>query len=237
MSELIFTRKHAEEAIRLTNTHAVKSREGSDHGLGWLYDNYPKPGGQKRKSITGFLMYEGIAYPVKPLGRFANALAGRPMNDNPITNVFRDWFTKLKFPLIDSPEAEAEQAVERQRKLAEILARPQQAKFRRDVFALWGARCLITGCETLTALEAAHIHGVSDGGSDEACNGIPLRADIHRLFDADLITVSSDGWAITVSDAEHAHYGSFHGQSLAERIDKSGKAKELATMFRKRNVK
>jgi putative restriction endonuclease len=233
MTELIFKREHAEEAIRQTTEHA----RGHDNGLGWLYDTYRKPGGQMRKSSTGFLMYQGVAYPVKPLGRFANALAGRPMKDNPITNVFRDRFAKLKFRLIDSPEAEAEQAVQRQRKLAEVLARPQQAKFRREVFTLWGARCLVTKCETLSALEAAHIRRVSDGGGDHACNGIPLRADIHRLFDADLITLSPEGWTVTVSDAEHSHYREFHGRSLAKRVAKTGKEADLAAMLRERNLR
>jgi len=232
MTELRFKREHAVEAIRQTTEHA----RSNDHGLGWLYDTYRKPAGQMRKSSTGFLMHEGVAYPVKPLGRFANALAGHPMTDNPITNVFRDRFAKLKFRLIDSPEAEAEQAVERQRKLSEVLARPQQAKFRRAVFALWGSRCLITKCETLPALEAAHIHRVSEGGNDQAWNGIPLRADIHRLFDAGLITLSSDEWTVSVNDEESSHYGEFHGRSLAKCIGKSGKAEDLAAMLRKRNL-
>lgn len=233
MTGLVFEREHAEEAIRRTTEHV----RDNDNGLRWLYDRHRKPGGQMRKSSTGFLMYEGVAYPVKPLGRFANALAGCPMKDNPITNVFRDRFDRLNFRLIDSPEAEAEQAVERQRKLAEILARPQQAKFRREVFALWGARCLITECETLPALEAAHIHRVSEGGNDEAWNGIPLRADIHRLFDADLITLSPDSWAVSVSAAELSHYGKFHGRSLAKSIGKSGKATDLAAMLRERTLR
>jgi len=169
------------------------------------------------------------------LGRFANAFAGHPMKDNSMTNVFRDQFAKLRFRLIDSPEAEAEQAVERQRKLAEVFARPQQAKFRREVFALWGAHCLIKKCETLLALEATHIHRVSEGGNDQAWNGIPLRADVHRLFDAGLITLSSDNWTLSVNDDEAAHYGKFHGRSLAKGIGNSGKAEDLAAMLRKQN--
>jgi len=134
------------------------------------------------------------------LGRFANAFAGHPMKDNSITNVLQDQFAKPRFRLIDSPEAEAEQAAERQRRLAEVFARPQQAKFRREVFALWHARCLIKKCETLLTLEATHIHRVSEGGNDQAWNGIPLRADVHRLFDANLITLSSDNWTLSVND-------------------------------------
>jgi len=190
-----------------------------------------------RKSSTGFLMHKGVAYPVKPLGRFANAIAGQPMKGNPITNVFRERFAKLKFQLIESPEAEAEQTVERQRKLAQILARPQQAKFRREVLALWGARCLISECETLPALEAAHIRRVSDGGVDHAWNGVPLRADIHRLFDADLIKISSVDWTVSVSNAAQSQYGEFHGLSLADRIAKVGKAVDLAAMLHERTLR
>lgn len=230
MTRLVFERWHAEEAIRQTNE---LSSDG-DNGLGWLYKAYKKPGGQMRKSSTGFLMHDGIAYPVKPLGRFANAIAGHPMTNNPITNHFRDRFAKLGFRLIDNPESEATQAVERQRKLAKVLARPQQAKFRREVFALWGARCLVTGCDILAALEAAHIHRVSEGGNDDASNGIPLRADIHRLFDADLITLSSDSWTVLVSNAERSHYSAYHSRSLAKLITGSGRATDLTAKLHTR---
>ena len=114
---------------------------------------------------------------------------------------------------------------------------PQQARFRREVFARFYTHCLITGCETLIALEAARIHGVSNGGVDDSCNGIPLHADIHRLFDADLIILSSDGWLVTVSDSDHAHYGKFNRQSLAERIARSEKAADIVTMRGKRNLR
>jgi hypothetical protein len=40
------------------------------------------------------------------------------------------------------------------------------------------------------ALEAAHIRSVSDGGNDNPQNSFLLRADIHRLFDLGLITIS-----------------------------------------------
>jgi hypothetical protein len=104
MTELTFDRDQAEEAI-----DRVK-----DEGQAWLYENYPKPNGQMRKSSTGFLMYEGVAYPVKPLGRLANELAGNPMTDNPITNVFRRYFEGLGFQLIENTNNEADIAAERQ---------------------------------------------------------------------------------------------------------------------------
>ena len=164
----------------------------------WLYATYPKPNGQMRKSSTGFLMHDGLRYPVKPLGRFANELAGTPMASNPITDIFRRHFERLGFQLIVTPLQEAEDAVERQRHLAKIWARPRQAQFRCAVFQLYGARCVVSGCDTLEVLEAAHILPVAGRGGDEAWNGIPLRADLHRLFDCGLMTLNPDNWKLSI---------------------------------------
>ncbi|MFL1873628.1 HNH endonuclease [Hansschlegelia beijingensis] len=228
MTELIFGRDHALEAIRLVK---INGRE-------WLYKSYPKPNGKMRRSSTGFLMSGGLSYPVKPLGRLANELAGKPMSDNPITNDFRRYFQNLGFQLVDSPEAaaeaEAEDASERVRKLAKVLARPEQAKFRRAVFDMFGARCLVTGCETLIALEAAHVLPVSCGGCDEGWNGIPLRADIHRLFDANIIVLDPTTWRLYVLEIGRKEYGRLHDQDLGLKISATSGAARLAAALRKR---
>ncbi|WP_197435016.1 HNH endonuclease [Nitratireductor arenosus] len=224
MTDLTFDRKQALEAIRLAKTN----------GQEWLYESYPKPNGQKRKSSTGFLMHEGAAYPVKPLGRLANEIAGNPMTDNPITNVFRKYFERLGFQLIDSPEDEAESATERQRRLAEVWERPGQARFRRAVFKMFGARCLVTGCETLMALEAAHVLPVSSGGGDDGWNGIPLRADLHRLFDAGAITIEPTSWKLLVADDVCKEYGQYHGLNLEPVIAQIDGVSDLAAALRKR---
>lgn len=224
MTDLIFERNHALDAIRLAKAN----------GREWLYESYPKPNGQTRRSSTGFLMHEGAAYPVKPLGRLANEIAGSPMTNNPITNVFRRYFENLEFQLIDSPEDEAESTAERQRRLAEVWERPGQAKFRRAVFDLFGARCLVTGCETLMALEAAHVLPVSCGGCDEGWNGIPLRADLHRLFDAGVIMLEPSTWKLVVMEPVRKEYGRYHGLDLGPLFAKIHDASKLAAALRKR---
>jgi hypothetical protein len=75
---------------------------------------------------------------------------------------------------------------------AKIRARPQQARFRKDVLSVWGC-CAITGEKLQDALEAAHLIPVEEGGQDTVGNGIMLRADIHRLFDAGHIRIKKDG--------------------------------------------
>ena len=222
--DLVFERADVEEAIRLTR----------ENGLDWLYREYPKPNGISRKSTTGFLIFDGETYPVKPLGRLANELAGSPMQDNPNTNVFRQRFTHLNFRLIDSPAGEAKQAAERQRKLAETWARPDQAKFRAAVFARYGAKCIISNCETLEALEAAHVVSVSDGGCDECWNGLPLRADLHRLLDAEVLTLDPATWVVSISGPSSDHYGALQGLNIAARIKAGGCSDQLAAAFKKR---
>lgn len=224
MRKLNFELNHALAAIAKTK----------ENGVEWLYDSYPKPDGIKRKSTTGFLIYEGAAYPVKPLGRLAGEIAGSRIETNWETNVFRQHFRQLGFELVNSPEAEMAIAVERMRRLAEVWARPEQAKFRIAVLGLFGNRCLITGCESRDALEAAHILPVAAGGDDKAWNGISLRADLHRLFDADLITLEPDTWKIKVKEAVRKDYHDYHNKDVSDAINKTGHAKQLAAALRQR---
>ena len=53
-------------------------------------------------------------------------------------------------------------------------------------------RCAITGESTLPVLEAAHIRPFAKSGVNEVSNGMLLRSDFHRLFDAGLVTVTPE---------------------------------------------
>jgi hypothetical protein len=69
-------------------------------------------------------------------------------------------------------------------------------KRRQDDFRDWlliDRCCAITGEETQAALEAAHIVAAAGGGLEDPGNGILLRADIHRLYDAKLFEILPDG--------------------------------------------
>ena len=60
------------------------------------------------------------------------------------------------------------------------------------VTELYHRKCAVTGERTLPALEAAHIRPYAEGGEHSAANGILMRRDIHSLFDAGYVTVTSD---------------------------------------------
>ena len=99
--------------------------------------------------------------------------------------------------------------IDRHRVQASILARPQQAKFRRQVLAACDGKCLLTGVGLKEALEAAHIKPIRDGGNDHVSNGICLRSDIHALFDTGHLRVEANGQLhLSQAAAQHTSYSS-----------------------------
>ena len=86
----------------------------------------------------------------------------------------------------------AAESVEKYGSPVEVRPRLGQSSFRVLVTEAYQRRCAITGESTLMALEAAHIVPYSGEGGHEVRNGLLLRADFHRLFDAGLVSVTPD---------------------------------------------
>lgn len=90
-------------------------------------------------------------------------------------------------------------------RITAVEARREQAAFRQRVGDAWGWRCAITGEAVPEALEAAHLPGKSwRAGDNRAVDGILLRADLHRLFDAGLLRIE-DG-IVRVSIGSYAQF-------------------------------
>jgi hypothetical protein len=77
----------------------------------------------------------------------------------------------------------------RRRKLVSQVERPEQEIIRRMLLATTGI-CAISGCGIEACLEAAHLVPVANGGIEVLDNMILLRSDLHRLFDAGLISLN-----------------------------------------------
>lgn len=73
-----------------------------------------------------------------------------------------------------------------------VAIRDGQGSFRVRVLDAYGRRCAITGERTLPVLDAAHIQPYLGPQSNHIQNGLSLRADIHRLYDAGYVTVTPD---------------------------------------------
>jgi HNH endonuclease len=77
-----------------------------------------------------------------------------------------------------------------------VNARVGQGKFGLEVRKLWNHRCSVTGSTTKVALEASHIKRWADSNDIERLdpdNGLLLTANLHKLFDAGLISFEDSG--------------------------------------------
>lgn len=73
-----------------------------------------------------------------------------------------------------------------------VRGRLGQGAFRALVTDAYNRRCAISGERTLPALEAAHIMDYTESGPNRIENGLLLRSDIHKLFDAGYLTVTPE---------------------------------------------
>lgn len=105
---------------------------------------------------------------------------------------------------------------ERKRERVSRISREQQQY--RAALVFLDAECAITKERTIEALEAAHIVPVKLGGSEIVQNGILLRADIHRLFDAGCFSISSEGEVTLKKDLSKAYRTLLAGKSLPPQV-------------------
>jgi hypothetical protein len=128
---------------------------------------------------------------------------------------------------------EKDRYFERARVLREIVQRHGQPQFRRTLLQAYGTQCVVSGCQCEWALEAAHIVPYSDGGKDDAANGLLLRADIHTLFDLNLIGADPISRKIIVHQTlQNTEYAKFNGRRLLKPKNKQLTPKETALQAR-----
>lgn len=94
-----------------------------------------------------------------------------------------------------------------------------QSAFRVMVTDAYRRKCTISGEKTLPVLEAAHIKKYSESGPHLISNSLLLRSDIHKLFDAGYITITTDlkveiSKKIKEEYENGREYYKFHGNEL-----------------------
>lgn len=104
----------------------------------------------------------------------------------------------------------------RRRVNTSIVQRQGQAEFRRKLLEAYNYQCPITGCNAEPALEAAHIIPYKGTETNHIANGLPLRADIHTLFDLHLLSIEPETHKIVLSPELLAtSYIEYMGQSVS----------------------
>jgi putative restriction endonuclease len=89
-----------------------------------------------------------------------------------------------------------------------------QAVFRQKVLAAYGHRCCVTGESSLEVLDTAHIQPYVNSRSNHIQNGLALRTDLHKLFDAGLVTIDDDYRLVVSNRLKSKAYGAYHGQEV-----------------------
>lgn len=71
----------------------------------------------------------------------------------------------------------------------------------RDSLLKKNQQCAVTKCVLIDLLEAAHIYPFRNKSHNHISNGILLRADIHTLFDLDLIAIHPTEYTVNLNKA------------------------------------
>jgi hypothetical protein len=103
----------------------------------------------------------------------------------------------------------------RKRELRAIAIRRGQPAFRRELIEAYGGRCAISNCDVLDVLEAAHIIPFKGAHTNHVQNGILLRADLHTLFDLNLLCVDAQTYTVRLSpEIAKSEYAVLEGKML-----------------------
>jgi len=107
---------------------------------------------------------------------------------------------------------------ERKRVLREQTTRPGQQRFRQSIIDLHGeAVCGISGCRVVEVVQAAHIMPYLGDEDNHVANGLLLRADLHILFDRDLLGIDPITLKVHLAPTVQRDpgYAGLHGITLA----------------------
>lgn len=113
--------------------------------------------------------------------------------------------------------------------------------FRLAVLDAYGGACAVTGEHSLPAIEAGPIRPRASGGRHEIANGLPLRRDLHRLFELGYVSVASD-LRLLVSPRLRREFANGHtyyameGQRLLDPRDPKGAPARAALEWHADNV-
>ena len=90
-----------------------------------------------------------------------------------------------------------------------------QPLFRARLLDAYKSRCAISGCTALEVLEAAHVLPYRGEHTNRVDNGLLLRADLHTLFDCQLLWVTEDNTVAVAPALRSTEYAAFDGKPLA----------------------
>ena len=95
-----------------------------------------------------------------------------------------------------------------------IKERRGQQAFRASLMDRFDGRCVASGCAVRAVLEAAHIMPYRGIGDNHVDNGLLLRADLHTLFDLDLLGIEPVSLRVHLNPLALGTYAELHEKIL-----------------------
>jgi putative restriction endonuclease len=100
--------------------------------------------------------------------------------------------------------------------LASIVRRRGQSAFRKSLLDAYSGTCAVTGCRIEPLLEAAHIIPYLGPSTNHTQNGLLLRADIHTLFDLQLLAINPSSLTVELApELAESEYQELSGCMIA----------------------
>ncbi|MBD1433770.1 HNH endonuclease [Sphingobacterium sp. DN00404] len=113
-----------------------------------------------------------------------------------------------------------------------IKLRRGQQKFRDALLKRYNNTCVITGCKIVDILEAAHIRPYRGKNDNHPSNGLLLRADIHTLFDLNLIAIDPDTMMVHFHPKVKNEYALYDGILLITNAGYKPNVEALASHYK-----
>jgi hypothetical protein len=111
-----------------------------------------------------------------------------------------------------------------------------QRKLRDKLFYEYGGQCAISNCPIREVLHACHILAFAQAGNNLSTNAILLRSDLHDLFDANLLAIHPETFAVQLHPNVSLHYRGLNNivneRRDQKRLDREGLNQRWA-LFRK----
>ena len=124
-------------------------------------------------------------------------------------------FLDTNLPLDSESSYSPNFADTRKRIIQSISLRRGQKQFRNKLIRRYGQACMISGCHLMEIVEAAHIWPYRGEKDNHPGNGLLLRADLHTLFDLDLLGVNPTTRSVQLHPSvREAGYAHIEGKSL-----------------------
>lgn len=123
---------------------------------------------------------------------------------------------------------------ERERAVTQLVRRKNQDRFRKMLIEAYRSQCAISRFDALPALQAAHISSYLGPKSQLVTNGLLLRADLHLLFDDNLLSIDPGDMRVHISKRiQSTRYAEYAGKEIALPTDKEQRPSEqrLASQY------